>query len=197
MIASELTSTALTAGGLAVGVTILGVEHFRWWKAAPAAAPAGGKKGAPAPAAGKARDPMALAPFWSGVSFGTLMAGCGGGLLGITAGVLRWGGNSVGGMAMHTFTGQHAATVAAASTPRIDGNGALVVTAACIGLWMMRKQFPKLVKGKFKKGVWCGTLLAIGTGVFALIGNTVVPGANELGAWLLGGLVHSDIGSLV
>ncbi|MFF0747302.1 hypothetical protein ACFYVL_43670 [Streptomyces sp. NPDC004111] len=95
------------------------------------------------------------------------------------------------------MTGQSAATVAASSTPRIDGNGALVVTILCITLFLLRKKFPKDSKGKFKKGVLCGVLLAIGTGVFAVIGDLVAPGANSLGAWALSAVVNGSLGSLV
>lgn len=195
---TEYTSATLTSAGLAVGVGLLAVEHIKWWRGGGgAAAAAGGKgKGAPAAAGGKAKDPQELIPFWSGVSFGTLMVACPAGMLGTLSGILRWGGNGVGGMIMGWMTGQDATTVASASAPRLDEKGALVVTALVIVLWLLRKSFSKVVKGKFKWGVVTGTLLAIGTGAFATIGNAVVPGANSLGAWAMDGLIHGTIGAL-
>jgi hypothetical protein len=183
--ADGMTTTTLTTAGLAVGVGLLAVEHVRWWRGGGGAASAGGPGGG-----GAAKDPKALIPFWFGVAFGTLAVACPAGMLGTGAGFLRWGGNGLGGWVMSTMTGQQAAAVANASAPALDGYGALVVTALVIGLWLLRKQFAKVIKGKWWRGVWAGTLLAIGTGTFAMIGDLVVPGANSLGAWAVGGLVN-------
>ncbi|MFF4479464.1 hypothetical protein ACFY1A_20930 [Streptomyces sp. NPDC001520] len=65
-----------------------------------------------------------------------------------------------------------------------------------LALWMLRKKFAKAVKKKFYKGVWSGTLLTIGTGLFAYIGSAVIPSTNSLGGWALNGLVHGTIGAL-
>lgn len=188
----DMTSYTVTSAGLAVGVGLLAVEHVTWWRGGGGAATAAG-----AAPGGKAKDPKLLIPTWFGIAFGTLMVACPAGLLGYTSGVLRWGGNGIGGLVMSWMTGQNASTVAASSTPRIDGNGALVVTVLCIVLFLMRKKFPKDTKGKFKKGVLIGVLLAIGTGVFAVIGDLVAPGANSLGAWAMSSLIHGTLGSLV
>lgn len=193
---TDMTSATITSAGLAIGIALLVTEHVKWWRTAPAGGP-GGKKGAPSEPAGKARDPQALLPFWSGIAFGTLMVACPAGLLGTAAGVLRWGGNGIGGGLMSLFTGQHASPLATASAPHLDQYGALVVTALCVALWLLRKAFSKMIKGKFKRGVCAGVLVGIGSGVFALVGNTVVPGANSAGAWLFDGLVHSNLGSLL
>ncbi|MFI8360731.1 hypothetical protein ACIGD1_11285 [Streptomyces sp. NPDC085612] len=174
---SQFTSTALTGAGLAIGLALLVVQHARWWKAAGA----GG------------RDPKELLPFWSGTAFGTLMVACPAGLLGVASGMIRWGGNSLGDFVMSTMTGQKSSVVASASAPRLDGNGALIVTALVIVLFLLRKQFAKVAKSGFKSGVCAGTLLAIGTGTFAVIGNLVIPTANGLGAQLLGKVVHGVI----
>lgn len=181
---TQFTSTALTGAGLAIGLALLVVQHARWWKTGGGGAVAGG---------GGSRDPKALIPFWSGISFGTLMVACPAGLLGVAAGALRWGGNSLGDFVMSTMTGQRSTVVAAASAPRLDGNGALIVTALVITLWLLRKQFAKVAKSGFKAGVWSGTLLTIGTGTFAIIGNFIVPTVNSAGAQLLGKVVHGTI----
>jgi hypothetical protein len=179
---TQFTSTALTGAGLAIGLALLVVQHARWWKT-------GG--GGPAVAGGGgSRDPKALIPFWSGISFGTLMVACPAGLLGVASGAMRWGGNSIGDFVMSTMTGQRSSVVATAAAPHLDGNGALVVTAVVISLWLLRKQFAKVAKAGFKSGVWSGTLLAIGTGTFAVIGNFVIPSVNSAGAQLLGSVVH-------
>lgn len=183
---AQITTTALTTAGLAVGIGLLTVEHVRWWRG-------GGGGAAAAAGGGTGKDPKALIPFWFGMAFGTLAVACPAGLLGTAAGVLRWGGNGVGGWIMHAMTGQSATTVAHASAPALDGYGALVVTCLVIALWLLRKQFAKVVKGKWWRGVWAGTLLAIGTGAFALVGDLVVPGANSLGQWAIGGLVNGTI----
>ncbi|TMU98082.1 hypothetical protein [Streptomyces sp. DASNCL29] len=192
----SMTSTTLTSAGLAVGIGLLAVEHVKWWRGgtAPAASGGKGKKGGgPVESAGKKRDPMKLVPFWFGIAFGTIAVACPAGLLGTGAGFLRWGGNSVGNLVMDKMTGQTSTAIASASAPRLDGSGALIVTALVITLFLLRKTFAKVLKGKFWWGVWAGTLLAIGTGTFAAIGNFVVPGVNDLGAYLVDGVVHGTL----
>ncbi|MFE4691243.1 hypothetical protein ACFRH6_14435 [Streptomyces sp. NPDC056749] len=193
----DMTSATLTTAGLAVGIALLAIEHVTWWRGGGGAAAAGKKGGGPAEAGGKAKDPKALIPFWFGVGFGTLMVACPAGLLGYGAGILRWGGNGAGGLVMSWMTGQNAATIANGAAPSIDGNGALIVTALVIVLWLLRKKFGKAIKGRWWKGVLVGVLIAIGTGIFAVIGNMVVPGVNDLGAWCIGAIVKGDLGGLV
>ncbi|MER6607364.1 hypothetical protein ABT282_15980 [Streptomyces sp. NPDC000927] len=188
----DMTSFTLTSAGLAVGIGLLAVEHVTWWRGS-----GGGKGAAAAEGGGKAKDPMELIPTWFGIAFGTLMVACPAGLLGYTSGFLRWGGNGIGGLIMSWMTGTDAQTIANSSAPRLDHGGALVVTVLVISLWMLRKKFPKATRGKFKKGVFIGVLLAIGTGIFAMIGDLVVPGANDLGGWALNAILRSDIGALV
>ncbi|WP_405611321.1 hypothetical protein OG292_19790 [Streptomyces sp. NBC_01511] len=192
-----MTSATLTSAGLALGVALLIVEHVTWWRGGGGAAAGGKGKGGPVQAGGKAKDPMALVPFWFGVSFGTLMVACPAGLLGYASGFLRWGGNGVGGLAMGWMTGQDAATIASASAPALDGNGALVVTVLVIVLFLLRKKFAKVVKGRFKKGVFTGVLITIGTGLFAIVGDLVVPGANSIGAWAMDAVVTGSLDALV
>lgn len=197
---NTMTSNTLSSAGLALGLGLLAVEHIRWWRGGGGAATAvvaGGKKGAPAAPASKSKDPMVLMPTWLGIAFGVLMVSCPAGMLGAGAGVLRWGGNGVGGTIMRTLTGANAATVATAGAPRLDDKGAIIVTALVIVLWMLRKTYAKAIRGKFLRGVWIGTLLAIGTGIFAAVGQVVVPGVNSLGAQVLGSIVNGVNGSFV
>ncbi|MFE3578731.1 hypothetical protein [Streptomyces vinaceus] len=181
----QFSATALTGAGLAVGLSMLAVDHYTWWK---------GSGGGPAVAGGgSSKDPKALIPTWSGIAYGVVMVACPAGALGIISGMLRWGGNTFGGFIMSTATGQTAGTVANASAPALTWEGALVVTAATISLWVLRKKFAAEVRRKFRRGVWVGCLLTIGTGVFAYLGTTVVPTVNEIGAQLIGSVVHGSL----
>lgn len=178
---NTFTSSAITGAGLAVGIALIAVEAYRWFKAGGGAAAAGGATG---------RDPKALIPFGSGIGFGTLMVACPAGLLGVSAGFLRWGGNSFGDFLMSSMTGQKSSAVATGAAPALDANGALIVTALVLALFLLRKAFPKVAKGKFWRGTLTGTLIGIGTGMFAVVGQLVVPSVNSLGAQLLGAVVN-------
>lgn len=182
------TTNTITTAGFALGVALLLVEHVRWWRGSGGGAVAAG--GAPG---GRAKDPKELLPWWLGYTFAHLAVACPAGMLGAGSGVLRWGGNGAGGWVMSSMTGQAAGVVAQASVPTLDEYGAIVVTAFVVVLFLLRKTFAKVVKGKFWRGTLSGTLLAIGTGTFALVGNAVVPGANDLGAWTIGSLVHGTL----
>jgi hypothetical protein len=183
-----MATDAVTTAGFALGLGLLTVEHVRWWRGSGGTAVASG-----GPGGGTARDPKVLIPFWFGYVSAALAVACPAGMLGHSMGVLRWGGNGVGGWVMSTMTGKSATTVAQASAPALDEYGAIVVTTLVIVLWALRKQFSKLVKGKWWRGVLAGALLTIGTGTFAMVGNMAVPGANDLGHYLLDGLVHKVI----
>lgn len=180
---NQYATNTVTTAGFALAVGLLGAELWRWWKGSGSGGGGGGKgkKGAPAVAAGPARDPKALIPLGFGMVFGILMVGCPAGLLGGADDVLRWGGNGVGGTLMGFLTGQDGITFAQAPAPRLDGYGAVVVTALTIGLWLVRKHVPKIPKGKWKKGVFIGIMLCISTGMAASVAQTVVGGANNAG----------------
>ncbi|MFF9894955.1 hypothetical protein [Streptomyces longispororuber] len=173
----QYAATSVTTAGFALGLALLGVEHWRWYKT-------GGGGAAAAAGGGSSRDPKDLIPFWFGVSFGILMVACPAGFLGTAADFLRWGGNSAGGVLMSWMTGQDATTVASNSAPALDGYGATVVTALVLALWWQRKAVAKVAKGKWKKGVLSGVLLCISTGTAAIVARTVVGGTNDLGKFL-------------
>ncbi|WP_225825620.1 hypothetical protein [Streptomyces naphthomycinicus] len=177
---SQFTTSTVTTAGAAVGLALLGTEHWRWYKGGASAGPGGGG----------GRDPKALIPFWFGLTFGILMVACPSGALGDLAGILRWGGNGAGGTVMGFFTGQDPATIATASAPTLDGYGATVVTALVIVLWLLRKQFAKLIKGKWWKGVATGALLCFSTGVAATVAQLVIGNTNGLGRYLFDSIVH-------
>jgi hypothetical protein len=188
--AGQYTTTAISTAGFALGLALLGAELWRWHKGG---AGGGGGKGAPAVAAGPAKDPKALVPLGSGIICGVLMIACPAGLLGSLAGFLRWGGNSVGDVAMKWLTGTPSQQLGTAATPRIDSYGAIVVTAIAVTLWLLRKGIAKTVKGKWWKGVLIGVLLCVSTGTAAMLADQIVQGANGLGAWAINGLAKGTL----
>jgi hypothetical protein len=187
--ASQYTTTTISTAGFAVGLALLGAELWRWHKGGKG----GGGKGKGDDGGGAAKDPKALIPLGFGIVCGILMIACPAGLLGTLAGFLRWGGNSVGDLSMKWLTGTPSQTLGTAATPRIDGYGAIVVTAVVVTLWILRKTIAKAVRGRWWKGVLIGVLLCVSTGTAALIAQQVVEGANGLGAWAIGGIAKGEI----
>jgi hypothetical protein len=187
-------TTAITGGGLAIGAFLVVRELYMWFRTGSGggAAPGGKKGGPPAAGGGGGRNPKALVPFASGLAFGTLMVACPAGLLGKLAGLLRGIGNGIGDGVTKAATGHNTATVATGSAPGLDGNGALIVVVAMLLVIVAWKRLAKALKGKFGSGVWCGTLLGISSGLFAFVGQMVVPTANDLGAQLVGSIVNGS-----
>ncbi|RSR98039.1 hypothetical protein EF913_28325 [Streptomyces sp. WAC04189] len=186
--AGQYTTTTISTAGFALGLALLATELWRWHKGGK-----GGGKGKGDDGGGAAKDPKALIPLGFGMVCGILMIACPAGLLGTLAGFLRWGGNSVGDVAMKWLTGAPSQALGTAATPRIDGYGAIVVAALAVTLWLLRKQIAKAVKGKWWKGVLIGCLLCVSTGTAALIAQQVVEGANGLGAWAINGIAKGEI----
>lgn len=180
----QYTATGVTSAGFALGLALLATEHWRWYKGSSGGGAGKGKKGGGDVAAGPARDPKALIPYWSGFVFGVLMVACPAGLLGTAADVLRWGGNGVGGWVMSAMTGQHATALATAGAPGLDEYGAGVVTALVLTLFWQRKKVAKVIKAGWKKGLLTGVLLCITTGTAAVLAQTIVGGTNNLGQFL-------------
>ncbi|WP_371591039.1 hypothetical protein [Streptomyces sp. NBC_00470] len=181
----QFTAIGVTTAGFALGLALLGAEHWRWYRGSGGAATAGGKgKGAPAPAA-KSLDPKAMIPFWFGLTCGILMVACPAGLLGTVSQVFRWAGNGIGGLAMDWLTGQTGAALAKGGAPQVDGFGAVLVTALFISLFLLRKVIPKGTRGKWWKGAFTSSLLCITTGTAAWIAGAVVDGTNGLARMIL------------
>jgi hypothetical protein len=178
----QYTATGVTTAGFALGLALLAVEHWRWFKGSGGGGGGGKKGGGEAGAA--ARDPKALIPYWSGFVFGVLMVACPAGLLGTGANVLRWGGNGAGGWVMSTMTGQRASQLAQAGAPVLNEYGAGVVTALVLALFWQRKKVAKTIKAGWKKGLLSGVLLCITTGTAAVLAQTIVGGTNDIGQFL-------------
>ncbi len=193
---NQFTTGTITTAGFALALGLLGAELWQWWKGGGGGGGGGGKKGAPAVATGPARDPKALIPLAFGVIFGILMIGCPAGFLGQLGGILRWGGNGGGGLAMSFLTGQDGTAFAQAAAPRLDSYGAVLVTALAIALWVVRKKVPKLPRGKWMKGVFIGVMLCISTGTAAIVAQTVVGGANDAGRQLFDVVRTAELGTL-
>lgn len=186
--AGQYTTTTISTAGFALGLALLGTELWRWHKGG-----RGGGKGKGDDGGGAARDPKALIPLGFGIVCGILMIACPAGLLGTLASFLRWGGNSVGDVAMHWLTGTPSQALGTAATPRIDGYGAIVVAALTVSLWLLRKSIAKAIKGKWWKGVLIGVLLCVSTGTAALVAQQIVEGANGVGAWAINGIAKGEI----
>ena len=186
--AGQYTTATISTAGFALGLALLGTELWRWHKGG-----RGGGKGKGDDAGGAARDPKALIPLGFGIVCGILMIACPAGLLGTLASFLRWGGNSVGDVAMKWTTGVPSQTLGTAATPRIDGYGAIVVASVTVSLFLLRKSIAKAVKGKWWKGVLVGVLLCVSTGTAAVIAQQIVEGANGLGAWAINGIAKGEI----
>lgn len=195
----QFTAGGVTTTGFALGLALLGTEHWRWYRgsSAPAAAPAAKGKGkAPAAAAPatKSLDPKVMIPYWFGMISGILAVGCPAGLLGYGAAVFRWAGNGVGGMGMSWLTGQAGTALAAGgTTTKIDGFGAVLITALFVSLWWLRKQIPKTSRGRWWKGAWTGVLLCITTGTAAVISALIIGSTNDLGRLILDTVAHGKI----
>ncbi|MEV7793406.1 hypothetical protein AB0O68_15645 [Streptomyces sp. NPDC087512] len=185
--AGQYTTTTISTAGFALGLALLGTELWRWHKGG------GGGKAAGPGAPGGAKDPKALIPLGFGIVCGILMIACPAGLLGTLASFLRWGGNSVGDVAMKWMTGAPSQALGTAATPSIDGYGAIVVSALFLVLFLLRKTFAKLIKGRWWKGVLVGVLLCVSTGTAAIVAQQIVEGANGLGAWAINGIAKGTI----
>jgi hypothetical protein len=176
----QFTAVGVTTAGFALGLALLGTEHWRWYRGSGGGGAAVGKGKGPAPAATKSLDPKAMIPFWFGLACGILMVACPGGILGIISEIFRWAGNGIGGLAMSWLTGQDGAPLAQGGAPQVDGFGAVLVTALFVTLFLLRKVLPKASRGKWWKGAFTSSLLCITTGTAALIAGAVVSGSNEV-----------------
>lgn len=184
----QFTAIGVTTAGFALGLALLGTEHWRWYRGSGGApAPAsGGKKGKGAPVAtAKSLDPKAMIPYWFGLTCGILMVACPGGLAGTVSEIFRWAGNGIGGIAMSWLTGQEGAPLAQGGAPQVDGFGAIIVTALFVSLFLVRKALPKNSRGKWWKGVFTSSLLCITTGTAAVIASAIVVGTNDLSRTIL------------
>ncbi len=193
----QFSAVGVTTAGFALGLALLGVEHYRWYRgsSAPAAASGGkGKGGPPAAPSARSLDPKAMIAYWFGMTCGILMVGCPGGLANAISEFFRWTGNGIGGLGMSWLTGHEGTQLAQGGSPeQIDGFGAVLVSALFIALILLRKVLPKAARGKWWKGVFTSCLLCITTGTAALIAGAIIGGANDLSHMILDAAVHGTL----
>ncbi|MFI1522823.1 hypothetical protein [Kitasatospora cineracea] len=167
----NIPATALTAGGLAVGMGI--PIHFgvAWakanWKA-------------------KKKNWKSLVPFVGGLAYGGLASMCTGGLIGFGAGVITWLGNGAGSLALWGLAGGNSTRAVRVTPVELSAEGNIIlflVTVALIGLW---KVLDKASKGMARRGVFAGVLLGLSAVLGGAVAVTVIPAVNSAGASLLG-----------
>ena len=98
-------NTALSVGGLGVGLAVLVWYLLRWWNSQKNI-----KTG---------KDWRSLTPLASGITLGILAASCAGGLLGTVAGWVRSLSNMAGDKAISGATGTATQTIGTAGVPAL------------------------------------------------------------------------------
>lgn len=162
---------ALTVGGLAIGLVLLGVALWTWWKS-------------------PGRDPKILLNFGAGYCLGALSTVCGG-ILGVLSGWTAGLNNKGGEHAVPGTTGSGNGTINSGSAGQLTQGGGLAVflLAACI--FIAWRAAGKVAKRRLTAGWWSGATLTLSSGMAAVVGSSLLPGANSVGdhiiAWFNGG----------
>ncbi|MFE2728374.1 hypothetical protein [Kitasatospora sp. NPDC059327] len=169
----NLPTTALTAGGLAVGLGI--PVHFAtgWLKANFKA---------------KKKDWKTLIPFAGGIAYGGLASMCTGGLIGFGAGLITWFGNGAGSLALWGLAGGNTTRAVRATPVELSAEGNIIlflVTIAVFGIW---KAINASEKKLAKRGIVAGVLLGISAVLGGAVAVSVIPAVNSAGASLLGAI---------
>ncbi|MFJ7280288.1 hypothetical protein [Kitasatospora sp. NPDC098663] len=169
----NIPTTALTAGGLTVGVGI--PVHFAsgWIKANFRA---------------KKKDWKTLIPFAGGIAYGGLASMCTGGLIGFGAGAITWLGNGAGSLALWGLAGGNSTRAVRATPVELSAEGNIVlvlVTLAIFGVWKAIKSEEKKLA---KRGILAGVLLGLSAVLGGAVAVSVIPAVNNLGAQMLGAI---------
>jgi hypothetical protein len=159
-----MSDTALTVGGLAVGLSITGVNLWHWYKAG--------------------KDPKNLAPFGSAFALGGLSTLCGG-LLGTLAGWTAGANNAAGKNAVAGVAGGQAGTVNAGTAGQLTQGGALATALIAVGVFVAWRAANKQLKRKLAGGWWAGATLTLSAGMAGLFVH-VVSLVNSVGGGVLG-----------
>ncbi|AZM46585.1 hypothetical protein DMB38_12860 [Streptomyces sp. WAC 06738] len=157
---------SLTVGGLGVGLAILGVNLWKWWKS-------------------PGRDPKALLPFAAGLSLGALATLCAGGLLGVLAGWTAGLNNKAGEVAVPGATGTSSGAVARGSMGALTSGGALLVFLLAVAYVVAWRAANKELKRKLLGGWWSGATLSLSAGAAGILASTLVPLVNDAGGEVL------------
>jgi subtilisin family serine protease len=165
-------NTALTVGGLAVGISVLVWYLLRWWHSQQNA-----KTG---------KDWRALSPLGSGVGLGILAASCAGGLLGTIAGWIRNISNAAGDKVINGATGSNSQTLATAGVPALTAGGALIVVASFAALLAMWKKVKDTSRKPLVLGSVAGITVGMSPGVAGSVAVALIPLVNEAGNSVIG-----------
>lgn len=139
-----MSSTALTAGCLAVSLGVAGVNGWHWYKAG--------------------RDPKKLAHFGGGFALGGLATVCTG-ILGTLAGWSIAAGNGAGRQAVSSTTGATATTIRHGTAGHLTPGGGVVtflLTVGCIVAW---RAASKEVRRRLVGGFFVGATLVATAGM--------------------------------
>ncbi|MER8197055.1 hypothetical protein ABTY00_24195 [Streptomyces microflavus] len=165
-------NTALSVGGLGIGLAVLVWYLLRWWHAQKAV-----KTG---------KDWRSLSPLASGIVLGILAASCAGGLLGTIAGWVRSISNMAGDKVINGATGTSTQTLATAGVPNLTAGGALIVLAAFASLFALWKKIKDTSRKPLAFGGVAGVTVGMSPGIAGSVALALIPLVNEAGNSLLG-----------
>lgn len=127
------------------------------------------------------KDPKILIPSLGGTIAGASLAICVGGALGTVATYIAGSGNVVSGVVpWATGTGDRA--LASGSPQGLTMEGGLIALAAAALTWVVIREAAKTQRIRLIGGLFCGTCLTYTAGIGGLVGNTIVPAYNGIGA---------------
>jgi hypothetical protein len=167
-------NTALTVGGLAVGLSVLAWYLVRWWISQKAV-----KTG---------KDWKSLAPLAGGIALGILAASCGGGLLGTIAGWIRKLSNAAGDKVVSGATGTRTQSLGAVGVPALSPGGALLTVAAFVVLIAVWKKIKDTSHKPIFFGSVAGVTLGMSPGIAGTLAIALLPLVNNAGDSILGTL---------
>lgn len=165
-------NTALSVGGLGIGLAVLVWYLLRWWNAQKNV-----KTG---------KDWRSLTPLASGIILGILAASCAGGLLGTVAGWVRNLSNTAGDKVISGATGTGTQTLATAGVPNLTPGGAIIVLAAFVSLFALWKKVKDTSRKPLVFGSVAGATVGMSPGIAGTLALALIPLVNEAGNSLLG-----------
>ncbi|MFE7047097.1 hypothetical protein ACFVAM_01815 [Streptomyces californicus] len=165
-------NTALSVGGLGIGLAVLVWYLLRWWNAQKAV-----KTG---------KDWRSLTPLASGITLGILAASCAGGLLGTAAGWVRNLSNMAGDKVITGATGTATQTIGTAGVPALTPGGAIIVLAAFVSLFALWKKVKDTSRKPLAFGGVAGATVGMSPGIAGSVAIALIPLVNEAGNSLLG-----------
>lgn len=160
-----MNSQNITVGAAAIGLAILGVNLWRWWKTS-------------------SRAPKDLAPFGGYFALGALSTVCGG-ILGVLNGWTVHLNNKGGNHAIPGTTGTDTSAITTGSAGHLTPGGGLAVFLLAVAAVVAWKAAGKTDKRRMLGGWWAGATLTWTSGVASLVATTLTPAANSVGDQVL------------